>query len=92
MSEPEVKIDTKIVLEEAFEMDITTDLYVGTLNEDFMDAFTCVLCYGLVFYPVKCKKCEQIYCGNCIPKFRKHAGKFMCFTKCGSKNCIPLGR
>ena len=58
MSELQVKIDTNIELEEAFEMDITSDLYVGTLNEDFMESFTCVLCFGLVFDPIKCKKCE----------------------------------
>lgn len=80
-----------MLISEAFEMDITTDLYAGSLNVDFMDTFNCVLCYGLVFDPVKCKKCEEVYCGNCIPKFRKQRNKFMCFKKCGSRNCSPLG-
>lgn len=40
--------------QEPFILDITDDLYCGNLPEDMLQSFVCILCYGIVFKPVKC--------------------------------------
>ena len=57
-----------IPVNENIEMDITDDMYVGTCSEDVVETFTCMLCYGIVDKPLKCDKCETVYCSKCIPK------------------------
>ena len=70
------------ISKEPFTMDITDDLYCGTLPEDLVQTFVCILCYGIVFKPIKCTKCETLVCERCIaPKKLK---KFKCYKKCGS--------
>ena len=44
-----------------------------------------MLCYGVVFNPIKCIKCETLVCRNCVNEKKLKPGKFMCFKKCGSK-------
>ena len=70
------------IKKEPFMMDITDDLYCGNLPEDVVQSFVCILCYGIVYKPVKCIKCETLICERCIaPKKLK---KFKCYKKCGS--------
>ena len=45
------------------------------------------MCYGVVQEPLKCTKCETMYCKNCIPKT-----KYACFMKCGASTTVALGR
>ena len=35
-------------------VDVTEDMYTGTLHEDLVNKFTCMLCYGIVFKPIRC--------------------------------------
>ena len=53
-----------------------------------------MLCYGIVDKPLKCDKCETIYCSKCIPDSKKAPGKFNCYNKCRSKtkNCVELSK
>ena len=76
--------------DETLELDITNDMYVGELEDDELEKFNCLLCFGTVFKPLKCDKCSYLYCARCIPDESKAKGKFRCFRKCGSKtnNCI----
>ena len=73
--------------EQELMMDITDDMYCGSLPDDLVSSFTCMLCYGVVFNPIKCARCETLFCGRCVPEKRKLPGKFRCYNKCGSKNC-----
>ena len=67
---------------EPFMLDITDDLFCGNLPEDVVQSFVFILCYGIVYKPVKCIKCETLICERCIaPKKLK---KFKCYKKCGS--------
>ena len=75
------------ILQEDFVMDITDDMYCGSLPDEIVNGFTCMLCYGIVFNPIKCKRCETLICGRCVPDKRKLPGKFACYNKCGSKDC-----
>lgn len=68
-------------------MDITDDMYCGSLPDEIVSSFTCMLCYGIVLNPIKCAKCEKLFCGRCVPEKRKQPGKFRCYNKCGSKKC-----
>ena len=45
------------------------------------------MCYGVVQEPVKCTKCETMYCKKCIPQ-----NKYSCFMKCGASTTTALGR
>ena len=65
-------------------------MYLGDLQEDQLEKYNCLLCFGTVFKPLKCDKCSYLYCARCIPDQCKETGKFKCFRKCGSetKNCI----
>ena len=52
--------------EEPFEIDLTEDHYCGNLNSEIVGDFVCILCYGIVFKPIKCKTCETLICSNCV--------------------------
>ena len=68
-------------------IDLTEDLYCGNYTSEFVGDFTCMLCYGIVFKPIKCDRCETLICSNCInPKVLDGTKKFMCFKKCGGKS------
>ena len=47
-------------------LDITDDMYRGTLDSEIIDHFICMLCYGIVFKPLKCTKCESLVCNRCV--------------------------
>ena len=74
--------------EEPLELDIADDRYCGDLNEEIVSDFICMLCYGVVWNPIKCKKCETLVCRNCVNEKKLKQGKFMCFKKCGSKRFV----
>ena len=50
------------------DIDITDDMYTGSLHPEIIQDFICMLCYGIVFKPLKCNKCETMYCSKCVPK------------------------
>ena len=62
-------------------------MYCGDLNEEVVQEFICMLCYGIVFSPVKCTQCETLVCKKCIGFGIQAAGRFECFKKCGSTKC-----
>ena len=76
-------------------LDLTDDMYMGALPAECIEDFVCMLCYGVVFNPIKCKQCETLFCKNCFlanrfnTENRHHRGNlkelhFSCFKKCGS--------
>ena len=73
------------------ELDITEDMYCGTLSSEAVSQFTCILCYGVVFNPIKCNTCEVLICKRCITEKKLKPNSFRCYQKCGSKNAKPAG-
>ena len=47
-------------------LDLTDDMYQGSLNSEIVDKFVCMICYGMVMKPLKCTKCENIVCYRCV--------------------------
>ena len=76
---------TENQVEETLVMDLTDDMYVGSLREEVVDKFTCILCYGIIVKPLKCLNCNNLVCSKCVPSKRKKEGKFICYKKCGGK-------
>ena len=66
-------------------IDLSEDMYCGTLNPECIDLFTCMLCYGIVSQPIKCSGCETLVCKTCLNPKRLEKDQFKCFKKCGSK-------
>lgn len=56
-------------------LDLTDDLYVGSVDPEVIDRFICILCYGIVFNPVKCNKCQTLICSRCINLEKMDEGK-----------------
>ena len=52
-----IEVEEEIQVQEPLTLDITDDMYVGSLPEDVIDSFVCMLCYGIVQNPIKCGKC-----------------------------------
>jgi len=84
-------------------MNLSEDLFAGIDlldEEDILQPFVCLLCYGVAVYPMKCQKCETVYCASCLPKsaFDKTIQcnypdrPYECFKMCGSKDVVPLSR
>ena len=76
-------------------LDLTDDMYVGGLPAECIEDFVCMLCYGIVLNPIKCKQCETLFCKNCFLASRFASDNahhnleskklhFSCFKKCGS--------
>ena len=65
-------------------IDLTEDMYTGSLP--CIENFTCMICYGIVFNPIKCKGCETLFCKNCFMANRSKycKNKMNCYKKCGS--------
>ena len=40
--------------------------------ESVKDVTTCFICKGIVFNPRQCKKCENIFCRECIYKWKEN--------------------
>ena len=62
-------------------IDITDDMYCGSLPDEIIQSFVCILCQGIVINPVKCETCELMVCKRCLPN-----KNFECYNKCGSKS------
>ena len=78
--------DIEFEIEPEITLDITEDMYVGGLPQECIEDFVCMLCYGIVFKPIKCNTCETLICSNCVnSRVLNGDKKFMCFKKCGSK-------
>ena len=43
-----------VPVEESVYLDITDDMYCGSLNHEIIAEFTCMLCCGIVYEPIKC--------------------------------------
>ena len=45
------------------------------INQDCSDlisgTYDCVICLGLCYQPLNCKKCKQIFCEQCLEKSKK---------------------
>ena len=42
-------------IEKEIVLDITEDMYTGCLPKECIEDFVCMLCYGIVIKPIKCK-------------------------------------
>ena len=84
------EVKEEVPQEEEIVVDITDDIYAGNLPDEIVEQFICTLCYGIAFDPVKCKKCEAVCCGRCVPESKKKPGKFNCYRKCGGKDCVKV--
>lgn len=47
-------------------LDITDDMYCGSLSMEVVQEFTCMLCYGIVIDPIKCYTCSNLVCKKCV--------------------------
>lgn len=52
--------------DETLIVDITDDMYCGSLSNEVVQEFTCMLCYGIVMDPIKCKTCNNMVCKKCV--------------------------
>ena len=66
-------------------IDLNEDMYTGCLPT--IEQFTCMICYGIAFNPMKCKGCETITCKACFLVYRNdyRKNKPKCFKNCGSQ-------
>ena len=52
-----------------------------------------MVCLGIAQRPLKCEKCEVVYCTACIfPKVQKHNQDYECFQKCGCSKLVSLSK
>ena len=72
-----MSINTKILSIDEF-------YYTGAHQDHTVYKFVCMLCYGIVWKPIKCTKCDTLYCERCIPTKNLLPGRFNCYRKCGS--------
>ena len=70
-------------MSETLLLDLTDDSYVGSLSSEIIGNFVCMLCYGIVIDPIKCLKCDSLFCKRCVNKKRLERGKLKCYKKCG---------
>ena len=76
-------------------MDLSEDNYVGKMKDEILQNFVCMVCYGVVYKPIKCTQCETLFCKACSKNNKVGYGykKFECFKKCGSTTSTEkLGR
>ena len=84
-------------------INISEDNFAGVTfmtEEDILSDFTCMLCYGIALQPVKCKKCETVYCSGCLSddahdnsiKVKYPQQKYTCYKKCGCSEVCQLSR
>ena len=85
------------ISEDSFDLH-TTDI------DGILNAFTCIICYGVAINPVKCDGCQTVYFHSCLPAdaFNKNAmpdnkssynsKKYTCHKMCGSNTVSGLGR
>eukprot|EP00347_Sterkiella_histriomuscorum_P013546 403364299 len=69
-------------------MYIDPDLYIKISGEgDFENHYKCIICSGVVFDPVECKSCQNLYCKQCIDKSRNK-----CPNKCDNAQFQTIHR
>lgn len=66
-------------------LDITDDMYCGALSSEVVQEFTCMLCYGIVIDPIKCKTCSNLVCKKCVNMKKVEQNQQECYKKCGSR-------
>jgi hypothetical protein len=71
-------------------LDLTDDMYVGTFDQEVIDKYICILCYGIVIDPIKCLNCETLICSRCVNHEKIEEQRMKCFKKCGSKSFTPI--
>jgi hypothetical protein len=49
-------------------------------NEDFLELVRCKICLLISLHPVTCKKCESVFCKQCIENWKKQ--KNTCPLRC----------
>lgn len=76
--------------EDTLMLDITDDMYCGSMSADMVADFTCMLCYGIVIEPIKCVTCGNLICKKCINVQKMNQGTLECYKKCGSKKFDKL--
>lgn len=52
--------------DETIIIDLTDDMYCGSMSVDEVSNFVCMLCYGIVMDPVKCVTCANLVCRKCV--------------------------
>ena len=45
--------------------------YSKNPSQDFLDCFTCSICYGLFRNPLQCTNCAQSYCAECLEEYKR---------------------
>ena len=35
--------------------------------DEIVSSFECIVCMGFPIDPIKCEKCNHIFCSNCLP-------------------------
>ena len=79
-------------------LDLAEDLYCGSLSQEAISDFTCMLCYGIVQDPVKCNVCDTMYCATCNsindPEKDRRRGRRQqkCFKQCKNSKMVDLTR
>eukprot|EP00347_Sterkiella_histriomuscorum_P004689 403359482 len=69
-------------------MYIDPDLYIKISGEgDLENHYKCIICSGVVFDPVECKSCQNLYCKQCIDKSR-----YKCPNKCDNAQFQTIHR
>ena len=89
-----VKEEAAVPVEESIAFDVADDMYCGSLPTDVISDYTCMLCYGIVQKPLKCTKCDTMYCKGCMAKCMDQGklakGQLQCHKKCGSRTFSNL--
>lgn len=65
-------------------IDLTEDMYCGSLSLDVVSNYVCMLCYGIVMEPIQCQTCETLVCRKCVNQKQLNNNSLECFKKCGS--------
>ena len=83
-------------------IDVKTFVADNLEAESILENFICLYCYGVAVDPVRCDRCETVYCKACLPesaldptKFKKknyYDKSYECFAKCGSRKVVELGK
>ena len=73
-------------------LDITDDMYCGSLSMEVVQEFTCMLCYGIVIDPIKCYTCSNLVCKKCVNIKKVEQNRQECYKKCGSTKMGSLNK
>ena len=57
-------------------------MYLGTLPEQIVSKFSCMVCFGIVIKPIRCLSCDTLVCHKCTPEDKLAQKKFDCVLKC----------